>query len=209
MSEGKNNTVMLTIIGIATLLIAVVGATFAYFSATLTGTDSEKEYTVRSATVGTQFNGGADITATGIYPKAEAWGTKTFSIKTTSTKGVSTKYRISLVIDDNDTTADATISDGAGHVKRFQANALSYTLTATEDKAATEGTMPTATETKIADPSQDIVFGTATIYGNDAQEVTQTYTLSMFFKNTNEDQNANQGAQFKAHISISEITPKN
>lgn len=206
MSEGKNNTVMLTIIGIATLLIAVVGATFAYFSATLTGTNNEKEYTVRSATVGTQFNGGADITATGIYPKEEAWGTKTFSIKTTSTKGVSTKYRISLVIDDNDTTADETISDGAGHIKRFQANALSYTLTAIEANAATKGTMPTATETQIADPSDDIVFGEATIYGNDAVEVTQTYTLSMFFKDTGTDQNANQGAQFKAHISISEIT---
>ena len=206
MSEGKNNTVMLTIIGIATLLIAVVGATFAYFSATLTGTNNEKEYTVRSATVGTEFNGGADITATGIYPKEEAWGTKTFSIKTTSTKGVSTKYRISLVIDDNDTTADTTISDGSGHVKKFQANALSYTLTASEANAATEGIMPTATETQIADPSQDIVFGEATIYGNDAVEVTQTYTLSMFFKDTGTDQNANQGAQFKAHISISEIT---
>lgn len=206
MSEGKNNTVMLTIIGIATLLIAVVGATFAYFSATLTGTDSEKEYTVRSATVGTEFNGGADITATGIYPKAEAWGTKTFSIKTTATKGVSTKYKITLVIDDNDTTEDATISDGAGHVKRFQANALSYTLTATEANAASKGTMPTATETQIADPSKDIVFGDATIYGNDTQEVTQTYTLSMFFKDTDEDQNANQGAQFKGHIAITEIT---
>ncbi len=206
MSEGKNNTVMLTIIGIATLLIAVVGATFAYFSATLTGTDSEKEYTVRSATVGTEFNGGADITATGIYPKAEAWGTKTFSIKTTATKGVSTKYKITLVIDDNDTTEDATISDGAGHVKRFQANALSYTLTATEANAASKGTMPTATETQIADPSKDIVFGDATIYGNDTQEVTQTYTLSMFFKDTGEDQNANQGAQFKGHIAITEIT---
>ena len=206
MSEGKNNTVMLTIIGIATLLIAVVGATFAYFSATLTGTNNEKEYTVRSATVGTEFNGGADITATGIYPKEEAWGTKTFSIKTTSTKGVSTKYRITLVIDNNDTTADTTISDGAGHIKRFQANALSYTLTASEANAATEGIMPTATETQIANPSQDIVFGEATIYGNDAVEVTQTYTLSMFFKDTGTDQNANQGAQFKAHISISEIT---
>ncbi len=206
MSEGKNNTVMLTIIGIATLLIAVVGATFAYFSATLTGTDSEKEYTVRSATVGTEFNGGDQIAAAGIYPKEEAWGTKTFSIKTTATKGVSTKYKITLVIDDNDTTADATISDGAGHVKRFQANALSYTLTATEANAATEGTMPTATETKIADPSTDIVFGEATIYGNDKQEVTQTYTLSMFFKDTGEDQNANQGAQFKGHIAITEIT---
>lgn len=206
MSEGKNNTVMLTIIGIATLLIAVVGATFAYFSATLTGTDSEKEYTVRSATVGTEFNGGDQIAAAGIYPKEEAWGTKTFSIKTTATKGVSTKYKITLVIDDNDTTADATISDGAGHVKRFQANALSYTLTATEANAATEGKMPTATETKIADPSTDIVFGEATIYGNDKQEVTQTYTLSMFFKDTGEDQNANQGAQFKGHIAITEIT---
>ena len=204
MSEGKNNTVMLTIIGIATLLIAVVGATFAYFSAQLTGSDTE--YTVKSATVGTQFNGGADITATGIYPKAEAWGTKTFSIKTTSTKGVSTKYRITLVIDDNDTTADATISDGAGHIKRFQANALSYTLTAIEANAATEGIMPTATETKIANPSKDIVFGEATIYGNAPQEVTQTYTLSMFFKDTGTDQNANQGAQFKGHIAISEIT---
>ena len=206
MSEGKNNTVMLTIIGIATLLIAVVGATFAYFSATLTGTNNEKEYTVRSATVGTEFNGGVDITATGIYPKEEAWGTKTFSIKTTSTKGLSTKYRISLVIDDNDTTADTTISDGAGHVKRFQANALSYTLTAIEANAATKGTMPTATETNIADSSKDFVFGEATIYGNDAVEVTQTYTLSMFFKDTGTDQNANQGAQFKAHIAISEIT---
>lgn len=206
MSEGKNNTVMLTIIGIATLLIAVVGATFAYFSATLTGTDSEKEYTVRSATVGTEFNGGDQIAAAGIYPKEEAWGTKTFSIKTTATKGVSTKYKITLVIDDNDTTADATISDGAGHVKRFQANALSYTLTATEANASTKGTMPTATETQIADPSKGIVFGDATIYGNDTQEVTQTYTLSMFFKDTGEDQNANQGAQFKGHIAITEIT---
>lgn len=207
MSEGKNNTVMLTIIGIATLLIAVVGATFAYFSAQLTGTDSEKEYTVRSATVGTQFNGGAEVNATGIYPKAEPWGTKEFTIKTTSSKGVATNYSITLVIDDNDTTADATISDGHGLIKKFQPNALSYTLTAVEENAATEGRMPTATtETKIADPSQDIVFGTATIYGNDTTEVTQTYTLSMFFKDTNEDQNANQGAQFKAHISISEIT---
>lgn len=204
MSEGKNNTVMLTIIGIATLLIAVVGATFAYFSATVTGSD--EEYTVKSATVGTEFVSGVQIAAAGIYPKEEAWGTKTFSIKTTSTKGVATKYKITLVIDDNDTTADATISDGAGNVKRFQANALSYTLTATEANAATEGTMPTATETKIADPSKDIVFGEATIYGNDKQEVTQTYTLSMFFKDTGEDQNANQGAQFKGHIAITEIT---
>lgn len=206
MSEGKNNTIMLTIIGIATLLIAVVGATFAYFSAQVNGMNDEKEYTVRSATVGTVFDGGSDITATGIYPKEEAWGTKTFIVKTTSTKDLATKYNITLVIDNNDATSDADLNDGNNMIKRFQANALSYTLTAVEENASKAGIMPTAEETKIANPASNITFGTATIYGNGAQEVTQTYTLSMFFKDTGEDQNANQGAQFKAHIQISEIT---
>lgn len=197
MSEGKNNTVMLTIIGIATLLIAVVGATFAYFSAIVKGDDAE--YTVRSATVGTQFDGGSEITASGIYPKEEPWGTKTFTIKTTATAGVATKYKISLVIDAND-------SDGSETVKRFQPNALSYTLEATESNATTTGTMPkTDSETKIADPSANIEFGEATIYGAGEQEVSQSYTLKFYFKDTGADQNENQGAQFKAHIVISEI----
>ena len=33
----KRNTVLLTVIAIATLLVAVVGATFAYFSADISG----------------------------------------------------------------------------------------------------------------------------------------------------------------------------
>ena len=38
--ERKNNTAMLTVIAIATLLVAVVGATFAYFSASETNTSN-------------------------------------------------------------------------------------------------------------------------------------------------------------------------
>lgn len=207
MGEGKNNTVMLTIIGIATLLIAVVGATFAYFSAQVSGMNNEKEYTVRSATIGTTFDSGSEITAIGIYPKEEAWGTKTFSIKSTATAGVATKYKISLVVEDNDASTDPTYSDNGATIRRFQADALSYTLTAVESNAGTNGVMPTTSdETKIADPSKTIVFGEATIYGNGSQEVTQAYTLSLFFKDTGADQNANQGAQFKGHIEITEIT---
>ena len=36
--ERKSNTAMLTVIAIATLLVAIVGATFAYFSASTTNT---------------------------------------------------------------------------------------------------------------------------------------------------------------------------
>lgn len=202
MSEGKNNTVMLTIIGIATLLIAVVGATFAYFSAQLTGTDTEKEYTVRSATIGTKFDGGSEITASGIYPKEEAWGTKVFVLSNKADKGVAIKINVTLVIDDNDT-------DGSTPIKRFQPNALSYTLEGVEANAGADaaGTMlPAKTETKIADPSANIDFGTATIIGNGSDvEVTQTYTLKFYFKDSDTNQNENQGAQFKAHIVLAEV----
>lgn len=207
MSEGKNNTVMLTIIGIATLLIAVVGATFAYFSATLSGSDNEKGYTVRSATIGTTYETGNSITATGIYPKEDAWGTKVFTIKSKSTAGVATKYNITIVVESNDASTDATYSDNGTTIRSFQPNALSYTLTAVESNASTAGILATTSEeTKIADPTNNIDLGQATIYGNGDTEVTQTYTLSMFFKDTSADQNANQGAQFKGHIEITEIT---
>lgn len=211
MNEGKNNTVMLTVIGIATLLIAVVGATFAFFSAQLSGTETEKEYKVVSATIGTEFTGGDEVVAKGIFPQEAAWATKVFSIKSTSSVGVETKYNISLVVDANDVTEDATISStgaAGGTIKAFSANALSYTLTATESNANTahKGTMPTTDgQVKIADATKTINLGQATVYGNGDTTVIQKYTLSMFFPRTDEDQNADQGAQFKAHIAISEV----
>lgn len=201
MSEGKNNTVMLTIIGIATLLIAVVGATFAYFSAQVSGLDKQQEDVIKSATVGTTFIGGAEVTAANIYPKEEAWGTKVFSITSNSSTGVTTSYNISLVIDANDSP------DGVTPNKTFESGALSYTLTGTESGASTAGKLASS-DGAITELSagKSILLGTATINGNAGKTVTQEYTLNFFFKDTGKDQNANQGAQFKAHIVISDTT---
>ena len=41
MNENKSNTLLLTVIGVATLLVAVVGASFAYFTAQLSGTETK------------------------------------------------------------------------------------------------------------------------------------------------------------------------
>lgn len=203
MSEGKNNTVMLTIIGIATLLIAVVGATFAFFSAQVSGVDNQQEDVIKSAMVGTTFIGGEEVTAANIYPKEEAWGTKRFSITSNSSTGVTTSYNISLVIDANDSP------DGVTPNKTFESGALSYTLTGTESGASTGGTLASSDgEKAITELSagKSILLGTATINGNAGQTVTQAYELKFFFKDTGRDQNANQGAQFKAHIVISDTT---
>ena len=38
--NSKTNTLLLTVIGVATLLVAVIGATFAYFTAQVGGGES-------------------------------------------------------------------------------------------------------------------------------------------------------------------------
>lgn len=72
----KKNTILLTVIAIATLLVAVVGATFAYFTATVT-TDKD-EAGNNTATVTTQalasavMEMGSKVEATGVYPGFKA-----------------------------------------------------------------------------------------------------------------------------------------
>ena len=66
--NNKTNTFNL-VIGIATLLIALLGATFAYFSAT--ATSKENDVTVKSAYVSISYDGGTEIKATNLIPSTE------------------------------------------------------------------------------------------------------------------------------------------
>ena len=73
----KKNTILLTVIAIATLLVAVVGATFAYFTATVQTTDDEPTRTttittavlpIAKMTMGAQIDSVED---NAIYPGAK------------------------------------------------------------------------------------------------------------------------------------------
>lgn len=57
------------IIGIATLLIALLGATFAYFSAT--ARSAENDVTVKSAYVSISYDGGTEIKASNLIPATQ------------------------------------------------------------------------------------------------------------------------------------------
>lgn len=64
-ANNKTNTFNL-VIGIATLLIAILGATFAYFSAT--ARSAENDVTVKSAYVSISYDGGTEIKASNLIP---------------------------------------------------------------------------------------------------------------------------------------------
>lgn len=67
-ANNKTNTFNL-IIGVATLLIALLGATFAYFSAT--ARSRENDVTVKSAYVSISYDGGTQIKASNLIPATQ------------------------------------------------------------------------------------------------------------------------------------------
>ena len=69
----KKNTILLTVIAIATLLVAVVGATFAYFTATVT-TENNNQNTINGTTAlltSATMDFGNKVTAKNLYPGAK------------------------------------------------------------------------------------------------------------------------------------------
>ena len=77
----KKNMVLLTVIAVATLLVAVVGATFAYFTASVTTTnDANKTTTITAKSLATaSFDYGSNLTADAVFPGYK--GVRKLSVK--------------------------------------------------------------------------------------------------------------------------------
>lgn len=213
MKEGKNNTILLTIIGIATLLVAVVGATFAFFSAQLSGTESASTIIIESGTGGSSgFAGGEEITVNAMYPRDEAWVNKKVTITYTNETGTGT-YNYDL---------------GFTYSNTFQTGSLKYTLTSGACSDLTYTTQTACTSAGKTWTSSDVGTGTTT-----ATEVaTQTdlvngaeksisftggkfayptngekkhiYVFRIYFPNTASDQNGEQEKTLYGHITYQE-----
>lgn len=189
MKERKGNTILLSIIAIATLLVAVVGTTFAYFTAVLSGAETTTQIRVSSGTLGTVFEGGAVISVSNIFPRVEKWHTKTFSIKYTSSapNGTVLPYTLSWEIDSNTFTA--------GH--------LTYTFKKNASSTA-NGTFATNKDTQTIIPSSgSVALGSGKLLAPTTGEAVHTYDIEIFFPNdVNNPQNLSQGKEFKSHIKI-------
>lgn len=196
MKEGKGNRILLTIVAIATLLVAVVGATFAYFTAVLSGEETGTTVKVISGSIGTVVDPGSVITVANIYPQEEVITTKSFSVKTTtSISGATVSYSAAIVIDENTFTA--------GHLK--------YTFTV-DAGSSTNGTKLSAVALTSIPTSGSIALGTGnfvgpTLVGETVGEVTHTYHFNIYFPDSGGDQNASQGKSLKAHLEVTEPAP--
>lgn len=179
----KGNTVLLTVIAVATLLVAVVGATFAYFTASVAGNDTASSVVVKTAQIGTiTYTNGNEVKLDNAYPGATS-ETKTFTVAADTSATANVNYSLNWTNVTN------------GFVNKED---LVYTLTgASSDASNTTTTL--VTKTNEVAPSANTLIGSSVLKPGE----THTYSLTVKFKETGSDQNANQGKAFTGKIEVS------
>lgn len=194
MENNRGQSIFLSVVGIATLLVAIVGATFAYFSISVTGNDTASSINVTTARVGgVAFDGtGAGVTVTNAYP---GWTTtKQFTVAFDETQGTvdtgaEVQYQILL------TSTEVGLSAAAATKGDFT---YSLTGTGTGSVASASGNMPTTTA--------DVLLGTGTLYGTNAASKSHSYSLTITLRESSTDQNELQGLSYRGTIQVVLVT---
>lgn len=206
MDNNKGQTLFLSVIGVATLLVAIIGATFAWFSVNVQGNEDASSIVVTTAVLGgVVFTDGDEINLDNIRPEDDLStneATKTFTVSNT-VADISTKldYKVSLEITTNNLSAAANQSQGASGVTGDWFN---HTLTGAK---TTDQTSPklagcvsaVVNMAKTAVPTATADLGnTGTICGL----ATHTYTYNIHLEDSNANQNAAQGKTFRGRIQV-------
>ncbi len=159
------------LIGLIVAAIAlVIGTSYAYFMATVTGGDSGNETVIKSGNLSLTLTDNNSLTLNGIPGDSAS---KEFTVTNTGTN--ETFYNIKMV-DVTNTFVDK--------------NDLVYTLVGDNDVNITETVIPSTSDEYLA---TNITIG---------KGVTHNYTLTITFKETNDNQDDNKGATFSGKINI-------
>ena len=166
MGENKGQTIFLSVIGIATLLVAIIGATFAYFTTTMTG--DAADVTAQTAKIGS-----ASFTAEGV-------ATENTAILPGWTSGAKT---VTVSLGESDYTVDYTCT------LNVASNGISdLTLAVTGDDSVS------AANAKIGTTATAIKIAEGTLAGNETATMTYTLTFPETGVAQNEQQNQSVNA---------------
>ena len=166
---------------VSVIVLIILGVSYAYFTANLSGIETATTINVNAGTMDIAFSGGSAINLNNIYPRAEVWGTKIFTVTGNNTTGAEMKYNLTLVINNN----------------TFTSGALEYYLKSYNTDS--NGTVALEKTDSINTGSSSILLGNC--WGNKIH----TYNLEIYFPETGENQNIDQGKSFGAYVLISAV----
>ena len=209
----KKNTVLLTVIAVETLLVAVVGATFAYFSANVTE-NNKTETTLKSAELGITFTGTQEITADGIMP---GWNAdKVFTVENTSDYDMTFDINFTNSVNNFTRASDLTYSIAAEYTESTNDDIVAGT-SKVQMVGLDETSVSSATKTDFTASGNLPVDGTVAedgtiTYGTNVTKIvrvfipahtTEKFTMTVGYTyEDNIDQNADQGKVFKTTVNV-------
>ena len=210
--DNKKNTILLTVIAVATLLVAVVGATFAYFTAqggnTASSTVTVTTGTAASSSFGTwkAINIYADATTFG-QGKGDATDSSTGTVSWTAPGAAGNKtpseadrsfcYNATLEITTNTFVVSSTNTTSAAEL----------VFTAQKGSAKVIDNMNiTTTKTNVQIPTT--ASGTDykhKLVADAGKTVSDAWTLTVTLKNLAVDQNDNTGKAFSGAVKFTKV----
>ncbi len=208
--ENRKNTILLTVIAVATLLVAVVGATFAYFTAQGGGdvtknlnvvTDTSDSATFTLEPISITANQTNFAQGQGDQSKT-ATGTASFTANSTDETSEFC-YTLTISVASNDfvyTTAPTNTPELVLDVTKKATAAGSHTpvITAMDITTKTSGDIQVPTTNEGDEYTHKIT-------ASKSQTVVDEFKITLAFKNLESDQNANTGKTFNGTMKFSKV----
>jgi len=166
--------------------LMLIGGTYAFFTAVFTGVEEDTTISIGGGRLGIHMDGGNIITMNNIYPRAEAWETKRFTITGNNSTPLEMEYFLNLVVTEN----------------TFQNGSLTYTL-------ESQNTSNTGTPMSSIIEQRGIPTGAGVhplgqgVFNQPGNDMVHTYYLTFYFPSRGVPQNEDQGRTFRAHVGIS------
>ena len=174
----------LFVTGMFLLLIMTTGLSYAYFSASISGNENAKNVVVEAGTLSLVYTDGPEIKTQNIKP---GWSTtKEVSVKNTGT--LDTNYNVIWQSLTNEITNNEIV--------------ISATCQRLNSVGTVEGTCESISQAAISDMT---IAKRVSIEAG----ITHKYTFTILFKETNADQNTNQGKKFNGVLGIEEYKAPN
>ena len=162
-------------------IVGLIGLSAAFFTS-LTPSESASTLYAKGGSMNIRYdNKSGNIAVSNVYPKEDAWVTKKFQVIGNNTTDLLMFYKVNMVVDNNEFGLD-----------------LSYTLTGTNTSNSGE-LIPNVTNNVPIGLNN---FSLGTGYHVKGTNKIHEYTLKIFLKPSNEDQNYAQQANFAAHLVI-------
>ena len=169
----------LFVTGMFLLLIMTTGLSYAYFSASISGNENAKDVVVEAGTLSLVYTDGPEIKAQNIKP---GWSTtKEVSVKNNGT--LDTNYNVIWQSLTNEITNNEMV--------------ISATCQRLNASGIVEGTCDSISQAAISDMT---IAKKISIESG----ITHKYTFTILFKETNADQNTNQGKKFNGVLGTEE-----